>query len=108
MSADKHTAEPWLAKDSELTTAILNGTGTFAIAGTYSFIGKAARESGKPDRDVRRANARRIVAAINACAGICTEALEEAAGFTDPWHRLGCLRDLCEIERAIVSREPRR
>lgn len=51
---------------------------------------------------------RRIRAALAATDGICTEALEEAARFTDDWHRLGCLRDLCEIERAIVSREPRR
>ena len=41
----------------------------------------------------KEANARRIVAAINACAGIPTEDLEDAAGEETQWQRLELLAE---------------
>lgn len=67
----KHTPEPWTANPN------LKGDGSFA--GTLAIWTNSLQPKyiGEIPLD---ANARRIVACVNACAGIPTEALEELAG----------------------------
>lgn len=73
MTTDKHTAEPWQV-----------GRGSRIEAGGYIVADMTHRPvfSGalapKP-RPSAEADARRIVACVNACAGISTEALERAS-----------------------------
>lgn len=70
-----HTKEPWLVNgesfDNEgLPESVIRGLdGRAAIAVTLDF--------GSNNSGMREANARRIVACVNACAGISTENLEE-------------------------------
>lgn len=90
--------------DGKKPVPVLDLSGLSAEEAATAIASAAIAAVGEPiDRTPRRINA--ALAAVN---GISTEALEEAAGFADPWHRLGCLRDICEIERAFVSKEPRR
>ena len=65
MSA-KHTAEPWRVEGNKLIEGPTPGFG----------IGSVYASSFGADTAEMEANARRIVAAVNACAGISTEALE--------------------------------
>lgn len=61
-----HTPEPWHAGDN---STIIYANDGFAVANATVFHGRS-----EPDTSV--ANARRIVACVNACAGIPTERLE--------------------------------
>lgn len=58
-----HTTEPWTATNS----TIRNSNGRVVIAYLYS-------------KRTRAANIRRILACVNACRGVPTEALERNAG----------------------------
>lgn len=64
MSNEKHTQEPWRANDAQ---ADIDGPNGEPVAVCY-----CNDESG----DDAKENARRIVACVNACAGIDTELLE--------------------------------
>lgn len=65
MSENKHTAEPWVVKGAAIRTA--DGIGIDVIA--------TMQVSNQPFWDE---DARRIVACVNACAGVDTECLEVA------------------------------
>ena len=67
---EKHTPGPWEVTPAHQTS----GWGT-CVGGARNII---ARLTGR-DKAVKEANARRIVAAVNACEGISTEALEAGA-----------------------------
>ena len=74
---DKHTAEPWdYNKDLFLRAPNMEGYAEYMIG--QILCGYKGRG---------RANARRIVAAVNASAGIGTESLE-AGGITDMMHNI--------------------
>lgn len=61
----KHTPEPWAIHE--------DASGDIFISGSYhTYIA----EIGNPDEDGAAADARRIVACVNACAGLPTEQLE--------------------------------
>lgn len=66
MSENKHTPEPWAYYDDR------KSTGRIEIVGLGKTVSRIYLSV--PDEDV--ANARRIVACVNACAGIDTELLE--------------------------------
>lgn len=77
-----HTKEPWVIADKlgEVTgelTMIGGGKGKtgkpYALAGVFRF------EESESDRKEAEANARRIVACVNACAGMSIEELEQIA-----------------------------
>lgn len=61
-----HTAEPWRVEGNKLIEGPTPGFG----------IGSVYASSFGADTAEMEANARRIVSAVNACAGIPTEALE--------------------------------
>lgn len=61
----QHTPEPW------------NASGTIVRSGIISGEGVIIHQGGRVT-DRALANARRIVAAVNACEGISTEALEQS------------------------------
>lgn len=75
MTAPQHTPEEWRTADTvngpQWAHVIIGGLGLRAIA-------QCDREGG--DRPEDQANARRIVACVNALAGISTEALERHSG----------------------------
>ena len=70
MMSQQHTQEPWAVSDEVFDndgtpeTVITGLDGRAAIAVTLDF--------GLNNLGMREANARRIVAAVNACAGIAT------------------------------------
>lgn len=66
MSENKHTPEPWAYYDDR------KSTGRIEIVGLGKTVSRIYLSV--PDEDV--ANARRITACVNACAGIDTELLE--------------------------------
>lgn len=74
----EHTKEPWHDHPKSLSI-----TSADAVVAFTSFASVNMTE------EKARANARRIVACVNACAGIPTEALEA--------RELLALRNLCEI-----------
>lgn len=59
-----HTQEPWNTNGDPI---VFDATGVVAFTDTRTNLDK-----------VNKANARRIVACVNACAGISTEALEDS------------------------------
>ena len=61
----QHTKEPWNGKNIPLTASALERVGFYIV-----FTNNPAT------KDEAEANARRIVACVNACAGISTETLE--------------------------------
>lgn len=74
----KHTTEPWMAwKDG--SDRDLFGPATNYTAGQCFHT---------PDIDACEANARRIVACVNACAGVTTEELEQGGFVTGLIERL--------------------
>lgn len=79
MSETKHTPEPWLVLDCReigedaLTVAANPGVAVCRIENSVSK---------RPLTDEDAANARRIVACVNACAGISQQYLEELNGET--------------------------
>lgn len=74
MQRDEHTKEPWTTADytASLSTGVENGISIQAGDDTVLDLPFTASW---PEA-MQRANARRIVACINACAGIPTELLE--------------------------------
>jgi hypothetical protein len=85
VSGDKHSSEPWF----------LDGKGRAFDAAVFRVVGE-----GSPD-GAEAANWRRIVACVNACAGIPTEALESGA--------LGRVLDLFATSRGgmhVIKAEP--
>ena len=81
-----HTEEPW-----QWWTANLTFVGTRPEFGEHRE--RSALGSLKGYRTQAEANARRIVACVNACAGIPTESLESAAEHPTPWRRLDSLSE---------------
>ena len=71
MNEDKHTPEPWAYYDDR------KSTGRIEIVGLGKTVSRIYLSV--PDEDV--ANARHIVACVNACAGLTTAELELAAAF---------------------------
>ena len=70
----KHTPEPWIIDDSaELSTSFYSDDATGSIIGGCQEYMFAHR-----DIEERRANARRIVTCVNACAGMADPAAEIA------------------------------
>lgn len=75
MSENKHTPEPWYVVDAPW------GDGTWINAGSpdphhEGFVADCEDINGDVDRDTALINARRIVACVNACAGLDTDELE--------------------------------
>lgn len=72
MSETKHSPEPWSAAPDDTAGGIICATG--------QLCGEAWGDSGTGwSVELEAANLRRIVACVNACAGISTEALESGA-----------------------------
>ncbi len=70
----RHTAEPWKTDQFYIVADVPGGRpGGEVIVQCYPTTSRYA------NRPLNIANARRIVAAVNACEGIPTEALEEGA-----------------------------
>lgn len=68
----KHTPEPWVVDErDELSTNFYSDDATGSIIGGCQLYGFAPRSL-----DERKANASRIVACVNACAGVDTDLLE--------------------------------
>lgn len=77
MSQNKHTPEPWEYWENDRTgfgVKMPRKKKTRFGAEPYAVIGGFEQE----DRAEMKANARRIVACVNACAGCATEVLETA------------------------------
>jgi hypothetical protein len=72
----EHTKEPWVVRELELyeggSGIEIVGADGYDVANNQTYYPKAITE----------ANARRIVAAVNACAGISTEQLENPPNST--------------------------
>jgi len=67
MSENKHTPEPWICRDNQhYNIGTSEGYAIADMAFEYSSLGQ----------EELKANARRIVACVNACAGIPTDQLE--------------------------------
>lgn len=79
MSNQQHTPEPWISEGSFI--GIPNGKGTFYMVPLSGI-----------NQDSREANARRIVACVNACAGIDTGHLEQY-GLPDFAQKISDLRE---------------
>ena len=86
--ATTHTPEPW----TEEYLPYISGTGTdipcYRIHPYDASEEYICETNEHLDDELQYANARRIVAAINACQGISTEALERGI-IADLWHILG-------------------
>ena len=89
MSETKHSPEPWYQDPEDC--AWLGGASVFSEKGPVRLC------------EVSEADARRIVACVNACAGLPTEALEagalgralDALGDMASQHRCGCGHPAC-------------
>ena len=98
----KHTTEPWMAwKDG--SDRDLFGPATNYTAGQCFHT---------PDIDACEANARRIVACVNACAGVTTEELEQGgfvAGLIEQRDALAEeLRNIRDAKLREFDDDPRR
>jgi hypothetical protein len=69
MADTQHTKEPWRANHANA------GDRGYEVAGGDKFLTQVCD-------DVREVNAHRIVACVNACAGISTENLETLPGYS--------------------------
>jgi len=65
---DKHTQEPWHTFD--------NGSWTDIVDDSHRHVVTVEQNCGEPYLAMSDADARRIVACVNACAGISTDVLE--------------------------------
>lgn len=90
MTPDKHAAEPWSVVRERDGSTGWRGIGIKAATG---FVANMVM---RPGDENEIDNARRIVACVNALAGVGTEVLEEAAKLA-PLHRFGTLRDLLTL-----------
>ena len=88
MSDEKHTKEPWELRkfDGEAWPQKRVSVSEAMGQGNALFINARFARNYTED-------ARRIVAAVNACAGIPTEELERAAAQPTPWRRLDSLSE---------------
>ena len=87
MGEDKHTKEPWDVEDIKFGVGYgINGRDGDAVVWWASDL---EPNNGIPEGE----DARRIVACVNACAGIPTEDLEAAAAQCTQWRRLDHLSD---------------
>lgn len=89
----KHTPEPWRVgrqlenRNREITSEPNVWMACTLIADVHAILtGLGGKGDGK-------ANAERIVACVNACAGIPTETLERAAALPHAHHRLADLKE---------------
>lgn len=73
----EHTKEPWSIQNVEIGAAVTNDLCIMAPSPSFREIAQIARcYQGDRVKEMELANARRIVACVNACAGIPTDALE--------------------------------
>ena len=80
--SQQHTPEPWrVFSHSWSNTSVLADGFDHAICGLD--INHATEESQESDEALMGANARRIVACVNACAGLTTEILEHSGVVRD-------------------------
>ena len=89
MTDSKHTAEPWermFPNDSDGYDSVADSHGNGIFQGEYY------------EPTCSPADARRIVACVNACAGIPTEFLEGSTKQSDDWFRLRYLKAAVEVE----------
>lgn len=97
MSQQQHTQEPWRANDAQ---ADIDGPNGEPVAVCY-----CNDESG----DDAKENARRIVACVNACAGIQTEQLESVIGKLAISSSISMWQSYCDkkmqLEDAIEQRD---
>lgn len=97
----KHTKEPWCVGDTThengefIETAIMALEGRAAIAVCLDF--------GFNNLGMREANARRIVACVNACAGIDTEYLESPDNLATYARRMAIQRDEYKAQAAALA-----
>jgi GTP:adenosylcobinamide-phosphate guanylyltransferase len=89
MSEQKHTQEPWIAEQVDQVIEICNEETLFTVAKIHTFGEKERAE----------ANARRIVACVNALAGATDEQIEQLqkSGL------VGTLNDYAEAARIATS-----
>ena len=106
---EKHTPEPWRVGDQNGHGGIVIETDDRVVAAVYLNVVSTAWESGQntidqPQNAEAKANARRLVACVNACELITTESLESGL-INDALHAL-------EIEshraKAEAERESKR
>lgn len=96
--SEKHTPTPWQILPEEVDKPYIRIRGT-VLGGRYKVANVLTTVyEGVPQReaDETRANARRIVACVNACQGISTESLERSdviASLQGELRRLEYLRD---------------
>ena len=89
MSDEKYTPEPW-----QVGVGVENGLPCVDMRHSERFMEICecwGEVNDKEETEESKANARRIVACINACAGIPTEELESAAQQETQWQRLDWL-----------------
>lgn len=87
----EHTKEPW--RLSKYVEGYIIGSDDRRVAVI------------KPDNDIKKANARRITACVNACAGIPTEALEHTSDcITAESHTISKLKQQRDELLAIIKR----
>ena len=80
MTTTKHTAEPWRVEAGRLANEGRTFIKALDNGGWKPFVAETTRsvvDRGDKCEEGAAANARRIVACVNACAGIGTEALEK-------------------------------
>lgn len=70
-----HSPEPWFLL--EWANALMGGTGTIASITEYRGDPQIIATIYPSNKELHKANARRIVACVNACAGLSTEELEQ-------------------------------
>lgn len=95
----QHTKEPWVY-DASLPAGVYSDDVTGSIIATCEGFGLAPRPG-----EERAANARRIVACVNACAGIPTGALEAIAALPERVTRLMTLRDRADFHAMYGTAE---
>jgi hypothetical protein len=89
----KHTSEPTPAQSDGSILGPLVGHFGRIVAGNLSPAAHGITQEAEAWCAENVANARRIVACVNACAGIPTEALEHASKMGGDYSRLLILRD---------------
>lgn len=97
MSEQQHTAEPWFVK---YQNAIFGSDNYYICSAEYG-----SNDHAEIDHEINRgqsvadANARRIVACVNACAGLSTQCLEETGGGVE--HYIAVIKQRDELLAAL-------
>lgn len=106
MSEMKHTPEPWgLKTGADGKTIVITGHDPEAPGDPWSVADMVPGASYRNIEDPVEHNARRIVACVNACAGIHTEALELVGALETRRLRLEEAEELIRAGQAAFRRE---